>query len=508
MTTASPSSRRSRQPRRVMIIATSMALILSPSYALAAPAPTDQRGSGDPQGGLWYVSQMGIDKAHADGYTGEGVTIAVLDGQINPSVAEFAGADLQVHEPSYCYQTDGQPFPAQATNAPMSHGTGVTAAILGNGQGNNGEPGTVGIAPGATVKYYAAALSIGEYGDWKDDSMDRALACARPSALDDAVSGITPALVEAIDDAVADGADIISLSFTANYQSEGETPFVEAIARAQRAGVIVVGAVGNERPLRGVGVMNGNVGVQASDAGGKLLIPLGDTGPISSDRIDVVAPGVDILLPASGADHTWAGHEQRTGTSIAAPLVAGALAVLKSKYPEATPSQLIQGLVRNTDTTDHQLYYDTDKYWGYGPVNIAHMLENDPSTYPDENPLIVDTPEAIPSAAELRGSASPTPEHSAPESDTPTNSETSPAVAPVASTNDSSPILWILLGGGLVALVVAGVIALMARNRKREKGPAIQYAPGYGTQPPPAGNWPPAPPTPPTGDGSQTWEGN
>ena len=41
----------------------------------------------------------------------------------------------------------------------------------------------------------------------------------------------------------------------------------------------------------------------------------------------------------------WVSGSDRTGTSDAAPIVAGALALVKSKYPDATGNQLIQQLI-------------------------------------------------------------------------------------------------------------------------------------------------------------------
>lgn len=46
-----------------------------------------------------YFSYYGLDRARAKGYTGEGVTIAMIDGKVNTSVPELAGANITVKTP-------------------------------------------------------------------------------------------------------------------------------------------------------------------------------------------------------------------------------------------------------------------------------------------------------------------------------------------------------------------------------------------------------------------------
>ena len=46
-----------------------------------------------------YFAYYGLDRARAKGYTGEGVTIAMIDGKVDTSVPELAGADITVKIP-------------------------------------------------------------------------------------------------------------------------------------------------------------------------------------------------------------------------------------------------------------------------------------------------------------------------------------------------------------------------------------------------------------------------
>ena len=82
------------------------------------------------------------------------------------------------------------------------------------------------------------------------------------------------------------------------------------------------------------------------------------------------------------------------GTSFSSPIVAGALAQARAKWPNATSNQLLQLLVNTASTPEG----GRDIYVGYGPINPGKMLNTDPSQYPDENPL-----------ADKGGGSSPTP---------------------------------------------------------------------------------------------------
>ncbi len=118
--------------------------LLAPSPAAAADDPT--------QGGLWYYTVPGIDQIHASGVTGEGITIAVIDGVINTTVADLAGAHLAVHEPSFCdADGDGAADPAASTTADAHHATTLAALIAGTGAPASST--TVGVAPRAQVNY-------------------------------------------------------------------------------------------------------------------------------------------------------------------------------------------------------------------------------------------------------------------------------------------------------------------------------------------------------------------
>jgi subtilisin family serine protease len=196
-----------------------------------------------------------------------------------------------------------------------------------------------------------------------------------------------------------------------------------------------------------------------------------------------VAAGVD--LPTIGVtDQGWDSSFAATGSSFAAPLVAGMLAVVAQRYPDATGNQLVQTLIHNTGVEDHALERDETGGYGYGAAWLTHMLAVDPAQYPDENPLM-DKKLGQPSAEQVaeaaaRGSAMP---DFAPDAGTsPTDSfdeygDDEPAADAPQASGAVSPVLW-AVGGIVLGVIVIGAIILIVvltnsrRRRTSQGGPS------------------------------------
>lgn len=356
--------------------------IVAAMVSLAIVAASSSVAAADSESRLWYFNDFGVQAAFDAGYSGQGVTIAVIDTQINPSVPALQGTNLSIHEPALCDvdSSNRSRLPATSSESGAYHGTNMVALILGNGAPPpEGQTGQLGVAPGATVKYYASNVSADSSGQ---------IQCIRDGEV---VQGDNTA--EAIDLAVADGAQIISMSFTGNYQQN----VLDAVARALRVGTVIVTATPNDAsPVFGLATMNGVVAIQAMDETGAI-----QSSSLKSDpAIDIVAPGVGIL----GVSQNWQSTATISGTSEATAITAGFLAVVKSKYPAATGNQLIQGLVRNTSQNDHPQERDPAGVFGYGIVSLASMLADDPTQLPDVNPLI-ENPGYSPSYEEIFGNS-------------------------------------------------------------------------------------------------------
>jgi subtilisin family serine protease len=407
-------------------------LAMAAVLGTASPAVAASSAADD---GQWWYDAYGVADVHAEGWTGKGVKIAVVDTQINPDLPDFQGADLTVAEGAACVGEDPS---TSAASAGAQHGSTVTAMLIGNG---TGVAGTKGIVPDASVTFYG----VGATADC--DPL--------PEVAD---SKLTP-IMWMVKRAVDDGADIVSVSMV-----EGDATLPGDLVLAEAAAKKVPVVAGNPNDVFKEGLnpagLNTVVGVSAVDSEQKL--PTGALGVENQVAFTtVVTPGVNIATIGDGSDSgSWDVSGRATGSSLATPLVAGILAAAKQKYPDATGNQLIQSLTRNTGPEDHAVQYSESDGFGYGVASLRHTLSKDPTQYEDVNPLlekgIGPTQQQIDEAAAAL--ASP------PDMDEPSQ-EGIGAFLPV--------IVGIAVG--VLVLIVVGVVVTMVlvrrSNRSRQANP-------------------------------------
>lgn len=418
-----------RQPARSHQI---LAILGCALLAAAATIPSAAATVDDaPDAGLWYLTKTGVETAQQRA-TGAGITVAVIDGPINPDVPDLTGTNLITYPTAFCEDADGTQHPSTATIKDSVHATNMVSIIIGTGAGTDadGRGGVRGVAPDATVRHYASKHA------------DR-VSCKTDGP-------VAPGIGGAINQAVNDGATIISISQNGDAPTASE---LEATALAERAGVIVVAGSKD----RGGSVLgwpassNGVVSVESVDVTGQLN-PEAVTNPL----LTVAAPGEGIRLLA-WSDEAWDDYAWGNGSSQATAWTSGVLALVWSAYPDATANQIIQTLLRSTATNDGELVRN-DSY-GYGVVSVTRMLAVDPTTYPDVNPLLRDDPTALPAYADIIAPTTPVPA---------ATSETTTATEPSATAGTSKTPL--LLGGaGLLALLLAaGATLALLRARHRQ----------------------------------------
>ena len=136
------------------------------------------------------------------------------------------------------------------------------------------------------------------------------------------------------------------------------------------------------------GWWSGTVGVSAIDANGQLA-------SYSSWGQGVVAAGVG--GPVKARDYETGTIKDVQGTSISTPIVAGQIALARQRWPQATPNQILQ-LVTHSGSNSG----GWDQYTGYGALSVDALLGNDPSQYPDENPLADKGGGSTPTPAEVQ----------------------------------------------------------------------------------------------------------
>ncbi len=157
-------------------------------------------------------------------------------------------------------------------------------------------------------------------------------------------NGSTSDSIQCIDYAIRHGAQVINASYGNDEFSQAE---LEAIRRAQAAGIIFVAASGND----GVDLDIGNA-YPANFAVDNIIsvgnsTRLDDIAPSSntgSGRVSLFAPGSEIL--SLGFDNDTA-TRVASGTSMAAPMVTGAVALLRAQYPADNYRSTINRLLRS-----------------------------------------------------------------------------------------------------------------------------------------------------------------
>lgn len=329
-----------RWGRSVGILASALALSLGASLAPVAPAyAADPPMTADKQD---YYNFYKLKSIHDQGITGKGVTIAVLDGAVNPNIPELRGANIQDRTP--CVMTSA---PENA-----AHGTTVAQILVSP---------EFGVAPGATLYTYTIPL----YGDSPGSN------CTISGWTGEAVND-TPLLIE---QAINDGADIITIS-----SSFGDTESIDlrwVMARALAEGVIVVAAMGNEtteNPTDTLALWRGICGIGATTRYNSLT--------------EYTNWGNGLLTTALGTvvtrDVSTGRVEEAEGTSFATPIIAGFLALGWEHFDEdVSADQMLQALALTGRSGS-----EWNKLTGYGPADPIAFLRSDPSQYADENPCV------------------------------------------------------------------------------------------------------------------------
>jgi subtilisin family serine protease len=173
------------------------------------------------------------------------------------------------------------------------------------------------------------------------------------------LDGNSPEIAKAIDQAVADGMNVINLSIGEPEVEPRRDIVVRALANAAAAGVVPVVAAGNDYDIAGLGSIGspGNapaaISVAASTMGNgdgthpDHIADFSSAGPTPVSlqlKPDVTAPGVDVLSSVPAHD-----FEVLDGTSMATPHVAGGVALLLQRHPTWTVQQVKSALASTGD---------------------------------------------------------------------------------------------------------------------------------------------------------------
>ena len=165
----------------------------------------------------------------------------------------------------------------------------------------------------------------------------------------------SPAIVAAIEAAVADGMDVINFSGGEPEIEPSRDIVARALDAAAAAGVVSVVAAGNDYNDFGAGSVSSPANAEGAIAVGAVEIvgspttrthaEFSSVGPTTISlrlKPDVAAPGVDVLSSVPGG-----GWSAFSGTSMAAPHIAGSAALLRQRHPSWSAEQVKSALVQS-----------------------------------------------------------------------------------------------------------------------------------------------------------------
>lgn len=271
----------------------------------------------------------------AFGVTGAGVNACVLDTGADPGHEQLDSQVLGFHDA----------INARATAYDdHDHGTHVASILAGDGEGGPDAAALGGVAPDAGL--YVAKV------------------------LDGAGSGTTAQIIEGIEWCVQQpGVRLLSMSLGTAAGSDGQDALSQAVDSAVTThGMVVVVAAGNAGDATetvgapGAAAQALTIGAASKHSTGLYLAPFSSRGPTLDGRLkpDTVAAGVAITAADA---NTAAGYATYSGTSMATPFAAGAVALALQADPTMTPGEVKTAVQANS--TDLGVTGPDDN-WGHG----------------------------------------------------------------------------------------------------------------------------------------------
>ncbi|WP_158289797.1 S8 family serine peptidase [Micromonospora sp. S4605] len=287
------------------------------------------------------VRQIGAPTAWTAGFDGTGARVAVLDTGYDPTHPDLAGQVVRSADFSGTGITDGH-----------GHGTHVASTVAGTGAASGGR--YVGVAPGADLLVGKVMTNEG--------------------------SGMGSWLIDGMEWAVANGATVVNMSLSTEV-TDGTDPMSQAVNELSASSdTLFVATSGNTGPdeltARAPGNADAALSVAAVDRSDSPA-SFSSRGPRAGDyavKPDIAGPGVGIV--AARAEGTTLGtpvgerYVTASGTSMAAPHVAGAAAIVKQRHPEWDGEQIKATLMGSSASVAGASVYDV----GAGRVDVARAV--------------------------------------------------------------------------------------------------------------------------------------
>ena len=203
--------------------------------------------------------------------------------------------------------------------------------------------------------------------------------------LDSTGSGSYAAITAGVNWAVSHGAQVINMSLSGTSPS---TTLCNAVANAVSSGVVVVTAAGNNSSSSAVypASCTGSIGVAATTSSDGAA----SFSNFGKPNVFVSAPGDSIYSTLNGSS-----YGTLSGTSMAAPYVAGLAALLRTQTPGVSVASVKNILATTSDKIGNSSSYSSDSLcqgctfssaYGYGRINVDRALGGGGSTPPPPPP--------------------------------------------------------------------------------------------------------------------------
>ncbi len=314
---------------------------------------------------------IGVKTAWEMGLTGEGSIVCNFDTGVDGNhpalLPSWRGSNGASVSESWFDPYTNTDFPVDS----HGHGTHTMGTMVGLDGGD-----TIGVAFGA--QWISAAV------------VDRGGGVQRTIA--DILSAFQWAADPDGDPSTSDDMpDVINNSWgvPTGYLGACDMTFWEAIDNVEALGIVCLFAAGNEGPFSStirtpadrITTQFNSFAVGAINSQTLEIASFSSRGPSGCDSVtikpEIVAPGVGIRSCDNGG-----GYISMSGTSMATPHVAGAVAILRQFNPQANPDQIKAALLTGAVDVGPP---GEDNNYGYGVLNILKSLYNMP---PPDHPLI------------------------------------------------------------------------------------------------------------------------
>ena len=302
----------------------------------------------------WYLNPIGAKEAWDITQGDEEIIVAVVDNGFDLSHPELQG---KIVNPYNVLSQDDNIRPIVTSKGVNAHGTHVAATAVGNGNNGNG---LLGIAPNCKLM----PIQVGN--DNPDGSMSNtAILEGVLYAINKGADVVNVSLGMYTPDRVKGMSEGQQLNYIANSFKQEETIWEKVFQKAKEKDCIIVFAAGNDNVISGIDPKKRNastlrVSAVAPNETKAGFSNFGCYPNLNRDYSTVSAPGVAIYSAAPECQYQY-----MQGTSMAAPIVTGAIALMKSTNHNLSSEEAISILQKTGRTVDPSI----------GPmINIAQAV--------------------------------------------------------------------------------------------------------------------------------------